>query len=160
MASGNLDKFMIVSRASVTVREVFDDVCGVLAGLCTGASPTWYASGTPSGHSRRVDAGRGGDRRTALVVGLSRALACLRPRLARAFLCRTQQACDLRAPAVLLVGRPAHGLSDAHRPDGKRSESVRQPRATYGTSQRDEPRRKRNKLIAESPWAFCTNAQF
>src|SRR5260370_36600745 len=107
-----------------------------------------------------MDAGGGGHRRAPLVVGLGRAPACIRAGVARAFFRRAQYARNLRAPAVLLVGRPAHGLPDAHRPDGKRSESVRQPRATYGTSQRDEPRRKRNKLIAESPWAFCTNAQF
>ena len=46
------------------------------------------------------------------------------------FFCGAQHACYLRASAVFLVGRSAHGVSDAHRPDGKTIEAARQCRTS------------------------------
>jgi hypothetical protein len=117
----NLRKFMIIFPANVVVagvREVFDDVCGILAGICSGAQPTGHESDSLHRDIGGVDVVWGSAGRAALVADCGGAGSTLRDGLDFALLYRTQQAGQLRPSLVVLVGRPAHGVSHDYRPHG------------------------------------------
>src|SRR4029077_5233542 len=99
----------------------------------------------------RMDAGGGGYSGAPLVVDRGGRGAGIRSSVGRASFRGAQHARDLRSSAVFLVGRPAHGLLNDHRPDGERSEKVYRPPAWYQLNQLHRQVKNRGTDLGSSP---------
>jgi hypothetical protein len=139
--SSNLSKFMISCAANAVVRVAFANICRILARIRAGAQQAVHATNPFGGDARRMDVAGRSLGATPLVVDTPRDFGSLRPGVDFALYTGAQQARYLRAPALVLVGRPAHGALDDHRPHGSGSAKVRDRQAAplIGTDSRWKP---------------------
>jgi hypothetical protein len=117
----NCDSFL---STIALARGLFRDVQGVLAGVCARTQQAGDTGGALRRNGCRLDSVGWSDCYTALVVDCGGGGDFVRARVDLAFFRGAQQAGDIRASALVLVGGPKNDVSDIDRTDGRRSAAI------------------------------------